>query len=81
MAAEASQNGWKTNIFLVEVGCRGFVATSTTSLLRKMGLQGHFLQRVIKSVASSAEKKPQLALDEAQRPKLGTKIETSMALI
>ncbi len=25
LAAEASQNGWKTSIFPVEVGCRGFV--------------------------------------------------------
>jgi len=34
LVAEASQNGWKTSFFPVEVERRGFVATSTTSLLR-----------------------------------------------
>ncbi len=56
LAAEASQNGWKTNIFPVEVGCRGFVATSTTSLLRKIGVKGRSLQQAIKSISSAAEK-------------------------
>lgn len=55
LAAEASQNGWKTSIFLVEVGCRGFVATSTTSQLRKNGGKGCSLQQAIKSVSSAAE--------------------------
>ncbi len=56
LAAEASQNGWKTSIFPVEVGCRGFVATSTTSLLKKIGLKGRSLQQAIKSISSAAEK-------------------------
>ncbi len=56
LAAEASQNGWKTSIFPVEVGCRGFVATSTTSLLRKIGVKGRSLQQAIKSISSAAEK-------------------------
>ncbi len=59
LAAEASQNGWKTIIFSGEVGCRGFVATSTTSFLRKTGVKGHSLQHAIKSISSAAEKKKQ----------------------
>lgn len=39
LATEAAQNGWKTKIFPVEVGCTGFVATSMTSLLKKMGVR------------------------------------------
>ena len=56
LAAEASQNGWKTLIFPVEVGSRGYVATSTTSLLRKMGVRGRSLQQAIKAVSNAAEK-------------------------
>lgn len=56
LAAEASQNGWKTLIFPVEVGSRGYVATSTTSLLKKMGVRGRSLQQAIKSVSNAAEK-------------------------
>ena len=40
LAADARQQGWKVNVCPVEVGCRGFVATSTSRLLREMGVQG-----------------------------------------
>ncbi len=56
LAAEASQNGWKSTIYPVEVGCRGFVAASTISLLRKMGVRGCSLQQAIKTVSSAAER-------------------------
>ncbi|KAL1279298.1 hypothetical protein QQF64_025971 [Cirrhinus molitorella] len=52
LAAEASQ----ISIFAGEVGCRGFVATSITRLLRKMGVKGYSLQQAIKSISSVAEK-------------------------
>ncbi|KAG7503792.1 hypothetical protein JOB18_045005 [Solea senegalensis] len=34
LAAEAQHRSWNTEVRPVEVGCRGFVATSTTKLLR-----------------------------------------------
>ncbi|KAI9542532.1 hypothetical protein NQZ68_019216 [Dissostichus eleginoides] len=34
IVAEAGQQGWKMWVLLVEVGCGGFVATSTTSQLK-----------------------------------------------
>ncbi|XP_047436657.1 uncharacterized protein LOC125005378 [Mugil cephalus] len=40
VAAEAEQRGWRTQVLPVEVGCRGFVATSTTKLLKRMGVRG-----------------------------------------
>lgn len=49
LAAEASQNGWKTSIFPVKVGCRGFVA-------RRTGVKGCSPQQVIKSLSSAVEK-------------------------
>lgn len=52
LAAKASQNGWKTSIFPVEVCCRG----SSTSLLRKIEVKGRSLQHAIKSMSSAAEK-------------------------
>lgn len=46
LVAEASQNRWKTSIFPVEVECRGFVAISTTSLLKKkLGRRGTLFNR------------------------------------
>ena len=33
LAADAQQRGWKAKVCPVEVGCRGFVATSTSRLL------------------------------------------------
>ena len=40
IAAEAEQHGWRAQVLAVEVGCRGFVATSTTKLLKGMGVRG-----------------------------------------
>ena len=34
-AADAEQRGWNVKIHPVEVGCRGFVASSTIRLLKK----------------------------------------------
>lgn len=38
LAAEAQHHGWNTEACLVEVGYRGFVATSTTKPLRDLGI-------------------------------------------
>lgn len=38
------------------MGCRGFVATSTSRLLRELGLQGQAHQQVIKDLSRAAEK-------------------------
>lgn len=40
LAVEAPHRGWSTEVFPVEVGCRGFVATSTIRLLRDFGIRG-----------------------------------------
>lgn len=41
---------------LVEVGCRGFEATSTSRLLREMGVQGKAYQQAFKELSRAAEK-------------------------
>lgn len=45
----------QTNILPIEVGCQGFVATSTISLLWKMGVKGCFLQKATKSAEISSK--------------------------
>lgn len=39
LAAETQHRGWNTEVRPVEVGCRGFVATPTTKLLRDLGVR------------------------------------------
>ncbi|KAK0141131.1 hypothetical protein N1851_021872 [Merluccius polli] len=45
LAADVQQRGWRAKVRPVEVGCRGFVATSTSRLLREMGVRGKVLKR------------------------------------
>ncbi len=56
LAAECRKAGWKTTIYLVEVGCRGYGGLSTTRLLREVGVTGGILKKAIKELAEEAEK-------------------------
>ena len=44
-AADAEQRGWNVKIHPVEVGCRGFVASSTIRLLKDLGIHGQAHRR------------------------------------
>ena len=56
LAADAQQRGWKAKVCPVEVGCRGFVATSTSRLLREMGVRGKAHRQAVKDLSRAAEK-------------------------
>ena len=56
IAAEAEKRGWRAQVLPVEVGCRGFVATSTTKLLKRLGVRGQAFRRAIKSLSEAAER-------------------------
>lgn len=56
LAEECRKAGWRTTIYLVEVGCCGFVGTSAVHLLREMGVCGASLQKASKDLADEAEK-------------------------
>ncbi|KAL1273019.1 hypothetical protein QQF64_028881 [Cirrhinus molitorella] len=56
LAAEAEGRGWNVKVWPVEVGCRGFVARSTTRLLKEVGIRGQSQQRAIKELANVAER-------------------------
>lgn len=59
LAAEARHRGWKTEVRPVEVGCRGFVGTSTTKLLRDLGVKGKNQRAAIKAASEAAERSSQ----------------------
>lgn len=56
LAAECREAGWKTSIYPVEIGCRGYVGLSTTRLLRDAGVTGGNLRKATKELAEEAEK-------------------------
>lgn len=52
---EAKVKGWKAVQFPIEVGCRGFVSTTTRYFLRSLGIQSLKLKQAIKAVSAEAE--------------------------
>ena len=56
LAEECREAGWKAITCPVEVGCRGFVGSSTVHLLRDMGCTGARCRKAIKELAEEAEK-------------------------
>lgn len=59
LAMDAQQRGWSSKIYPVEVGCRGFVASSTIRLLRDLGVQGQALRQTIRAISEVAERSSQ----------------------
>lgn len=59
LAAEAKHCGWNTEVCPVEVGCRGFVGTSTTKLLRDLGIKGQNQRTAVKAASEAAERSSQ----------------------
>ena len=56
LAADAEDRGWNARVLPVEVGCRGFVARSTSKLLREVGVRGQAHRQAIKELANTAER-------------------------
>ena len=59
LAAEARHRGWSTEVRPVEVGCRGFVGTSVTKLLRDLGVRGQNQRAAIKAASEAAQRSSQ----------------------
>lgn len=47
LAAEVKQRGWNTKVYPVEVGCRGFVASSTIRLWEGLRCHGQALRKTM----------------------------------
>ena len=56
LAADAQQQGWTTKVRPVEVGCRGFIATSTSRLLTEVGVRGRAHRQAVRDLSRAAEK-------------------------
>ena len=56
LAADATQRGWNAKVWPVEVGCRGFVASSTIRLLKELGIHGQALRQTVRAVSQAAER-------------------------
>ncbi|KAL4000609.1 polycystin 1L2 [Sarotherodon galilaeus] len=59
LAAEAEDRGWKIKVRPVEVGCRGFVASTTAKLLKEIGIRGQAQRQAIRDLANTAERTSQ----------------------
>lgn len=68
LAADAQQQGWNA-----KVGCRGFIATSTSRLLRDMGVRGKAHRQAVKDLSKAAEKGSQWLWTRRKDPTWGSK--------
>lgn len=56
LVEDCTEKGWKSCIFPVEVGCRGFVGKSTQQLLKRFGITGSKQKAALRELAEEAEK-------------------------
>ena len=56
LCTELRRHGFKTLLFAVEVGARGFCGSSAYSLLKQLGLQASATSRYLRLMAEAAEK-------------------------
>ena len=56
LQSEGKRNGFAVTVWAVEVGCRGFPASSMAALLKDMGVDGGERKRRLKKIGEAAEK-------------------------
>ena len=56
LRSQCIDNGWDCWCLPIEVGCRGFVATSVVKTLTKLGIRGKEKRNIIRKVGEVAEK-------------------------
>ena len=52
---DSARREWKTRIWAIEVGCRGFLDASVSVLLKDMGLRGREKKAILKEIGEEAE--------------------------
>lgn len=55
LSCECKDVGWKCNLSAVEVGCRGFVGASMVGWLKRLGVKGIELRKVVKRMEEVVE--------------------------
>ena len=56
LVEEARRKGWKTKLWAVEVGVRGFPASSMASFLGEIGISGGERTRILRKIGEQAER-------------------------
>ena len=56
LQSQCKENGWNATCFPVEVGCRGYPATSLLSALGKLGIRGKNRKTIARKIGEAAER-------------------------
>ena len=70
LRAECEDRGWECKVLPVEVGCRGYIARSTASYLRGIGLNGQEQRKATKEIQLAAETSSSWIWQSAKRPRV-----------
>ena len=68
LVADCKKAGWRTHLFAVEVGARGYASQSLLTLLNKLGIQRRSSKRMITNISDCPE---MLVLDMAEENRRG----------
>ena len=68
---EAKKNGWSVRIWAVEVGCRGFPATSMAIFMKDIGVTGAERKRKLRKVGERAERASKWLWSSSRLKELG----------
>ena len=55
IAIDGRQKGWRVRIRAVEVGCRGFPASSMASFIKELGYRGKAGKKALEEIGRTAE--------------------------
>ena len=55
IAIDGRQKGWRVRIWAVEVGCRGFPASSMAGFMKDIGYRGKEGKRILEEIGQTAE--------------------------
>ena len=55
IVTEAERRGWSTQLWTIEVGCRGFPAASVGRMFNDLGVRGNKKQQILKQIAAETE--------------------------
>ena len=55
IAIDGRQKGWRVRILAVEVGCRGFPASSMAAFMKEIGYRGKEGKRILEEIGQTAE--------------------------
>ena len=70
LAKSLREDGFKTKVFAIEVGARGFIGSSAYSLMKQLSISGKSMKRTLKAMAEAAEKSSSWIWSRRNKPQL-----------